>query len=277
MDSSIVKCFICNIDCIGENQYLGINIARTLTMPIASVLLKCLRAIVNVENEFFCTECVKKLEDYDQLIQLTLQIETELYELYRKKSMDSCYLLNTEIISDQNAIIDDEIIQSDDLKLENESDEHLTEVFNETYDEMVIEYLDDFETQSDDVTLTEGKKEVLAVQDDETLNENSPEIKSTTESILTRKKNTRKTKSRIIKSTMKEGSDDFHCQVEQCEFVAETKFELEEHKILAHNDETKRLVCDICGRSYKTKSALCVHIGMHNGLNSHGKSETILI
>lgn len=288
MDTNLVKCFICDVECAVQENRLGLNIARTLTMPMTSVLAKCLRTIVESENEYFCGQCVKKIEDYDQLIQLSLQIETELYELYQKKPLESCYLLDAEIIQDpMNA----GLIQSHELKLENQSiihDEPLDDELNDTYDDMVVEYLEEYETQSDDVDLklhqqkeadnskTENSTEIFI---ETTTKTEEAEIENKEEEQLKTRKKTRvktkaNTKSRIVKhQTMKTNSiepteQELKCQ--NCPYKAKSRLDLEEHKTLKHIDEVNTLICDICGRQYKTKSALCVHLGVHNGRNSHG-------
>lgn len=300
MDSNLVKCFICDVECAVQENHLGSNIARALFMPMTSVLAKCLRTIVEAENEYFCAQCVKKIEDYDQLIQLSSQIETELYELYQKKPSESCYLLDAEVIQDPSMNV--ALIQSDDLKLENQSvlhDEPPGEELTENYDDMVVEYLDEYEAQSDDVDVKIEQKEAEHskvenspnIQIEDTTKpeeaaatkeqpENTEETEDTEQTKQTEKKTRSRTRraaeSRIVKNkTMKTVNDspepteqELKCQ--KCSYAAESRVDLEEHMTLKHIEDVKRLVCDICGRSYKSKSALCVHLGMHNGRNSHG-------
>lgn len=283
MDANSIKCFICDVECLAQENYLGANIARTLTMQMSSVLAKCLRTIVETENEYFCEQCVKKIEDYDQLMQLSLQIETELYELYRKKPSESCYFLDAEIIVEQDPL-NGELMSTQSLKLENASvmnDEPLAE--HDTYDEMVVEYLDDFDAQSDDVNSSTDHKEIEAIK--ELSIEKSPEkILESTVKIEEKEIPTPKLRSKrgtAKKRTNKPNvvqlidfpetiSTDLEIKCQKCSFTANSNLELEEHKTIMHVEEVKKLDCDICGRSYKTKSALCVHLGMHNGRNSHG-------
>lgn len=281
MDTNSIRCFICDVECLAQENYLGVNIARTLTMDMSSVLAKCLRTIVEAENEYFCGHCVKKIEDYDHLIQLSLEIETELYELYRKKPSESCYLLDAEIIVEQDPL-NGELLSTQALKLENSTvinEEPPAE--HETYDEMVVEYLDDFDAQSDDVNSSTEHKEVETIK--ELSIEKDPEKgiesvgKIEGEQILTPKKSKRgivknrsnKAKASQIIDLPEPVEEEIKCQ--KCSFTADSRLELEEHKTIMHVEEVKKLDCDVCGRSYKTKSALCVHLGMHNGRNSHGK------
>lgn len=85
METDLVNCFVCYASCVAKEKYLGSHIARLLTMPLSSLLSKCLQSIVQPDDEFFCGECSRKLEEYDQLVQLSLQIETELYEQFQNK------------------------------------------------------------------------------------------------------------------------------------------------------------------------------------------------
>lgn len=255
---------------------------------MTAMLAKCLRTIVDAENEYFCSECTRKIEEYDQMVQLSLQIETELYELFRRKPTDSCYLLDAEIIDDQDAISDG-LVETENIKLEahaiaekiSDEDNEL----NETYDEMVVEYLDDYETQSDEANLLiPDEKEIKVIKEEEPSSCASDEasqekgIEDTQKVGTIRKVRSKKgggkkqvarKKLTTTAKTAQTTTIDPSCHF--CSFTAKSREELEEHKTLKHFEEIKRLVCDICGRVYKSKSALCVHLGMHNGRSSHGK------
>lgn len=297
---SVFKCFICDVECDAEEKFLGTNIARTLTTPMSTVLAKCLRTIVDTENEYFCSECTRKIEEYDQMVQLSLQIETELYELFRKKPIESCYLLDAEIITDPIAINNvEQIITSDELKLEHVSPQKAAaNDLVESYDEMVVEYLDEYDTQSnngndnddndDDLLHTNDADEMLNNNkevDQLELSENDVEgqvIKAKTPGRRGRKPKrvvgvkkgsamkTKATKKRLEKQPKEEEDDDLACK--ECEFTANSHEELAEHIANEqHNRNGKLLTCDICGRTYKSKSALSVHLAMHNGRSPHGK------
>lgn len=274
MDSNLVaRCFICNVECSAQEKYLGINIARTLTMQITSVLVKCLREIVDVDHDYFCIECVKKMENYDQLVQLSLQIETELYELYRKKTEEPCYLLAAEIIS-ENPTNEERLLQTTELKLENSLECELPSdtIFNETYDdEMVIEYLD--ESDEDELIKEEQKGAVIKEPHENIGTEVENNKKRTASRKVKPKRGSVRSSGRALAAKIKYGKMDEPNEIkcEQCPYVGVSRSDLEEHKTLNHFEQIKKLMCDICGRSYKSKSALCVHIGNHNGRNSHGK------
>lgn len=277
MDLNPTKCFICDVECVAEKKYLGTSIARTLTMPMATVLAKCLRTVVDTDNEYFCGECTRKIEEYDKMVQLTLQIQTELYELYRKKPIESCYLLDAEIISDAD-INNDGIIETHEVKIE--SNEYESE--NEPYDEMVIEYLDEYDAHSEDNgvlveenyefssdKLTDGVTVTTADQENDNKSNNLTEEPS--RKTRTKKKASpkgRNKKKKISELKEEDGDIDLNCKL--CAFTGGSREALEEHKTIEHFEEIKRLTCDICGRTYKSKSALCVHLGMHNGRSAHG-------
>lgn len=295
---SVFKCFICDVECDAEEKFLGTNIARTLTTPMSTVLAKCLRTIVDTENEYFCSECTGKIEEYDQMVQLSLQIETELYELFQKKPLVSCYLLDAEIITDPIAINNGEQkISTAELKLENVSPQKAAaNDSTESYDEMVVEYLDEYDTQSnndnddnDDLLHTDEADEMLnnnKEADQLELSEIDVEgqvIKARSPGRRGRKPKrivgvkkgspikTKATKKRLEKQLKveEEEEDDLNCK--KCDFSANSHEELAEHRANEHrNGKGKLMSCDICGRTYKSKSALSVHLAMHNGHSPHG-------
>lgn len=273
MEATAAKCYICDVECPAEDKFLGTNISRTLTMSMTAMLEKCLRIIVETENEYFCDECAHKIEEYDQLIQLSVQIETELYELFQKKPTEPCYLLDAEIISDSNSI-NNVLIETDEIKQIIKTDEASVEEISEPYDEMVIEYLEEFETQSEGTELLLDQNQVIVdVKEESNIIEIDDKLKIQKHPSPRKAKANDKNRVNKKKGNKMETPEDkeivLNCQ--QCSFVAKTREELEEHKTINHIDEIKRLVCDICGRSYKSRSALCVHLGMHNGRNAHGE------
>lgn len=298
METNISKCFICDVECDAAEKFLGTNIARTLTTPMSTVLAKCLRTIVDTENEYFCSECTRKIEEYDQMVQLSLQIETELYELFRKKPIESCYLLDAEIITDPIAINNDEqIVTSEELKLVHVSPQKAAaNDATESYDEMVIEYLDEYETQSnngnndedeDDLLHTNDADEVInnnKVADQLELSENDVEgqvIKAKTpgrrgrkpKRVVGVKKGSAIKPKAKTKTKTKEPIEEVEVNCKECSFTANSYEEYVEHKANEHSTgRGKLLSCDVCGRSYKSKSALSVHLAMHNGRSPHGNS-----
>lgn len=105
MDSNLAKCFICDVVCVAKCTNQGSYIAQSLTMPLISVLTKCLRTFVEVENEYFCCDCVRKIKEYDNLAKLSLQIEADLYRQFQSKPFRTGFL-DDEFIVDQNEIRD---------------------------------------------------------------------------------------------------------------------------------------------------------------------------
>ncbi|XP_031621758.1 zinc finger protein 239-like isoform X4 [Contarinia nasturtii] len=243
MDSNLAaKCFICNVECCAQNKYLCMNVARTLTMEIKSVLVKCLREIVDVDHEYFCAECMKKIEDYDRLVQLSSQIETELYGLYRKKMEESSYPLDVKIIEDQNAINEERLAQTVELKMEKSSDDLASpDAADDICDNSMV-------VQSDKDKLKEEQKEP-------TINE-THEFNSSTEFEKDQKSD---------KSVAER--DSTHCTTAKMKEDNQLLDDLIEGE-LKHIDEIQRFICDICGRSYKSKSAVRVHLGIHSGQSS---------
>lgn len=87
VEAVVTKCYICDVACVALEKYRGISIARKFVLPMKSLLLKLLRIHVDsVDEEIFCPECSKKIEEYDHILQLTEQIETDILDLFRGKS-----------------------------------------------------------------------------------------------------------------------------------------------------------------------------------------------
>lgn len=288
MDSNAIKCFICDVYCSTDEKYLGTNIARTLTMPMSTVLAKCLRTIVDTENEYFCPECVHKIEEYDQMVQLSLQIETELYELFRKKPIESCYLLDAEIVVERNTIDSGDSMDLNAVKAENNTSDIANENdMNDNYEEMVIEYLDEYESQSDDGELItdERKSPIEQETDQQDTEQRIQQDENDAISNESSKTDEAAEKQTVYKSVKKRGrgrppKKKVTRQLENAEnsldgdknsIFVKTLDELDEHNTTEHSDEDNRLTCDICGKIYKSKSSLCVHLGTHNSRKVHGK------
>lgn len=244
MEAILTKCFICDVACIAHDKYLGINIARTLTMPIGNILDKCLRAQIDVEKECFCAECAKKIEEYDQVVQLSLQIETELYELYHKKASESCYLIDAEVIGDLTKIEHDDPSKSENEDpAKTEYEDSIETETNYQYDGMVVEYLEDTDQHLNESTSSSEHIEDGRCSDDK---EESPPQ---------RRKSKRNPEARVqIEVKI------YKCK--KCHFKTLEYDEFIEHR--AEHETEERFVCDICGRSYKSKSALTTHIGLHS-------------
>lgn len=273
MDSNLVKCFICDVTCVAKSVNFGANIARTLTMPLISVLTKCLRTFVEVENEYFCCECTNKIEEYDNLARLSLQIETELYRQFQNKPFKSSFL-DDELFVDQSEIRD---------FLDNGRNEKITTSSSQTSG---IDLSSKSKPQSNNNDLnSETVNEITTSQKvgedyNPEINENSTEPDSieTLEQCEPNDENEPMEKSIIYDA-------DEERQAEIARFIARIKakkkpgrkckqppptstqtMKLKDWKIPSEGP----LTCDICGRSYKTKGALGVHMVKHSDSNPHG-------
>lgn len=275
MEAILTKCFICDVACVAHDKYLGMNIARTLTMPMANILDKCLRAHIDVDKEIFCVECAKKIEEYDQVVQLSLQIETELYELFHRKVSDgsTCYLLDAEIIADS---------QSDTIESKDKLDDSTEDDASYTYDGMVVEYLEECdphlnepvpspETVELDTVYLEQK---IKSESEATEEPSSSPRRGRTKSKLRPQRQTRAQsqmqaqtthQTKVKKAQNNQANEQTEIKIyscKKCQFKTIDYDEYQEHR--TEHDSSLRFVCDICGRSYKSKSALTTHISMHS-------------
>lgn len=235
MEAVLTKCFICDVACVAHEKYLGINIARTLTLPMSSILDKCLRAQIDVDKEIFCAECAKKIEEYDQVVQLSLQIETELYELFHKKETES-YLVDVEVIGETEKIphkyLVDEINDDDTID-----------------DGMVVEYLDETDSHLNE-SISDHPDDNNQLISESLKSESTTDIDSPSPQQRRSKRHLNSIATNKV----------YKCK--KCDFNTVEYDEYQEHRNEHETDE--RFVCDICGRSYKSKSALTNHIGVHS-------------
>lgn len=259
MEITLTKCFICDAVINTKEKCLGSELARSLELPIASLLEKCLQQLVNeTDEELFCRECTKKIKDYDQLVHLSQQIENDLFELFQRKSLTyyvveeiSCDLDGNENINDEDAIEhsgnDDEGI--DHEYIEEENNEDYSSLVEET--ELQIEYADPSEMES----VTEKVESEPDYQRGERPWKVSRTSRANEENNTVRR---RKKTRRPMKSI----------KCDQCNTKFENKTEYRKHVKAVHSEE-QRLVCDICGQTYKSKAALDIHVGMHKNVSPH--------
>lgn len=172
METNSVNCFVCYASCVTKDAHLGSHIEHLLTMPLSTVLSKCLQSIVNPEDEYFCGDCSRKIEEYDQFVQICLQIETELYEHFqnRMSKIDNNTVENTV----ERVSINEILIQSD-LK-EEESD---TEIHLESHDSQ-SERVEHDETESEKSGDNTQKYDLHNVPSKEKLKKTKKSTKKTT-------------------------------------------------------------------------------------------------
>lgn len=214
----LTKCFVCDVSCVVKSKNLGTNIAHSLNMSLSYILTKCLKTVVEVENEHFCFNCIRKIEEYDRLAQLSLQIENQLFKQFQSKPsiMDVA-----EIIVDQS-VINEPIIDSLGIKVEeNNIDDTIDEINSGNEQKHVL---------ADDRVPANG-------------NEQSGKKDAQKEEIVSNIKVKRIVRTRIKKPP---------------------------NKTSAVQIEAEQVSCDICGRLYKSKGALGVHMVQHSERNPYG-------
>lgn len=210
-----MKCFICDVSCAATEKYLGDSVARILTMPLTAVLAKCLRVVANIDSKYFCTKCTNKIEEYDQLVRRSRQIETDLYELFRSKSM-KCEFEEAVIIMDRDKI---------------------NEVLIQTTEEIKRERL------PGDINFVTTRKQ-KELKDDKM---NAAKVKKS------HQVRTPKQKTEVEKMDLKIRKNDLRPITKKPHY------------------KTEIVSCDICGKTYKSKGALGVHLVQHGARSPHGK------
>lgn len=314
VETVVTKCYICDVACVALEKYRGISIARKVVLPMKSLLLKLLRVVVeSFDEEIYCPECSKKIEEYDHILQLTEQIETELYTAFRRKCDGPDWMKKSLSTDNAEDSLDQKLFQQ---QLEADDGQQI-----------IVEYLDDYYTgddrseQGDDdrnidrltkttdleisALLAENEENVAHEESDEKVSShenNSTEEAATSESSEKSKKQrskrkqdlkspsstvqkqspvsqTRTTQRRsnrtrtrtpatstvtVVKSTVK--SNDDECEENSDE--NDTDPDCDKNPSYT-TTEDNQFTCEICGKVYKSKSAIKIHLNTHSRTNLH--------
>lgn len=236
MATNLCKCFICDTLCVAVDKNRGVNIASILTMPLSDVLEKCLRIVTDVQHEYFCIACTQKIEEYDRLMWQSRRIEKELHEHFRNKSF--------EVVDDQRPIISNGIIFDRDR---------------------VNEVLIDMATDGfNDVDVDRKPNIELLHLNEEPTNGNDGETRGESQSNENRRIKTRshnqQFNSREVSETLKSNEiDDDNSTNEMAKPLGGKR-----------KKKSQNVSCDYCGRTYRSKCALSVHIVKHIDKNPYG-------
>lgn len=277
METNLAKCFICNIDCDAKCTNQGLYIAQTLTMPLISVLTKCLRTFVEVESEYFCCECVRKIVDYDNLAKLSLDIETDLYRQYQNKPFRSNFL-DDEFIVDQNEIRDkmnDFFDFKQSLKLRNINNTKTTStgVVDEIDLTISTNDLDEDEDEDDDEEELNETDDIVAVEDLNRVLQNIeaiPVVIDQSESNVHVNEDEEEEFSDAIEENVQSADDQQINSTKKRKIKKVRKRKRNNNN--NNNTQSTRVSCDICGRTYLSKGALGTHMVKHSDQNPHGNT-----
>lgn len=294
MDSNLAKCFICDMSCDAKCTNQGLYIAQTLTMPLISVLTKCLRTFVEVENEYFCCECVRKIAEYDKLAKLSLDIEADLYRQYQNKPFRSGFL-DDEFIGDQNEIrdkISDFFNFKSNLKLRNNSTKTTT-VIDEidlttspsevaADDEQQPEPEQELNETADDVVADEDLNFIKQIEQNEQRDQSGESDQSEYEDEEFSENSEPKSKDDENDGQSNDAAEENveSASDEQTNIVKKRKTKRgrkrrQTNKNSNNNNnniqsgDPTRISCKICGRTYKSKGALGTHMVKHSDNNPH--------
>lgn len=257
MEISLVKCFICDGNIDSKGNFSGASLDSTIDASLTAVLEKCLQLeLVGIDEEIFCAKCVEKIQSYDQLIRLSRDIESELFECYKYKSINSYYIV--EELGDAQSLFDE--AESDPHHEENEENEedeesepHIIELSdgdsqsaNEKNIELEIEYLSPVQAKTDKrkVVKKRGRRKKGAL-------------------VHARKRGSAMGKGKDKRATK---FDKFKCG--ECKKMFSDLVEHNSHVEAIHGNK-KHYECVDCGQLYTTKSALTIHVGLHKGISPH--------
>lgn len=260
-DSNLPKCFICDGIVPSKDECVGAAVGQTVMLSVARILEMCLQHLfTEIDNEFFCPDCIQKIQHYDQLVQLSKQIEGELFEVYQRKSLNNYFIVDDTYDDDgtidMNAaeeVVLDEATDAEDDPLTKRIGSKCAEEVMEEDDEndfvATVETMKNVKLEIEHVLLIEGKYSTRSQRN--RMKKESEEVKPP-----------QRTPTRTAKSKR-----EYKCPT--CKAPCRNRSDRSNHIKTAHGGEKCELVCDVCGQSYKSKRALDIHVDMHKGISPH--------
>lgn len=262
-DTNLPKCFICDGMIPSKDECVGTVVAQTVMFPIAKILEMCLQHLfTEIDCEFFCPACIQKIQHYDQLAQLSKQIESELFEAYQRKSLNNYFIVEDtydddeaiEMHAAEEVIFDDASDAEDDpmAKRIGKGAEETLDDDDGTDFEATVQPTHNVKLEIEHVPPTGGGKYSTRSQRTRAKKEDADEGKPAKRKPL----KTSKFKKREYKCPM-------------CKAPCRNRADRSNHIKTEHGGEKCDLVCDICGQLYKSKRALDIHVDMHKGISPH--------
>lgn len=264
-DTILPKCFICDGTIPSKDECMGTAVAQTVMLSVAKILELCLQHLfAEIDNEFFCPDCIQKIQHYDQLVQLSKQIESELFEAYQRKSLNNYFIV-------EDTYDDDETIEmnaAEDVILDDSTDaeaETITTTRIGKCDEEVQlpeeDGTTDFETAGQQLSNNVKLEIEHVLPSDGKYSTRSQRSRTKKEPEVV--KPTKRNPTKTPKLTKRE----YKCPV--CKAPCRNRSDRSNHIKTVHGEEKCELVCDICGQSYRSKRALDIHVDMHKGISPH--------
>lgn len=266
MEECLQKCFICDADIQSNEKCIGTHWSKSIILPISKILEKCIQQLFDeADEQYFCFECIKRMQEYDQLVQLSQQIENDLFDAYQRKSLNNYFIVDDEPDYEQDTRTENiaELSGGDGVDDEtdydkicaNDIDDCMNKIDNNSMDtknvELIIEYVPQVTTPP-----TANR---YVVQE---LRKRGRPKKGANEEL----KNVNNHKENRSQRLRKLPTNNLNC--ERCDISFRNKIEQREHNKTMHANK-QWLVCDICGQRYKSKGALDIHVGMHKGVSPH--------
>lgn len=258
--TDLPKCFICDGVVATSKKCRSAAVAQTLTLSMTKILEACLQHLfADIDNESFCGECIQRIQQYDELVQLSKQIESELFEAYQRKSLNNYFIV-------EDAYNDDAAIEmhAEEVMI----DEYIDANEDDIGKEIGIDDDKPFVVDDGNAFATENVKlEIEHVLPNEVkYRTRSHSVRRKTGPELDADAQVKSTPEKAAK-TAKTTKREYKCPV--CKAPCRNRSDRTNHIKLVHGGEKVEMVCDICGQSYKSKKALEIHIGMHRGFSPH--------
>ncbi|XP_037039377.1 zinc finger protein 33A-like [Bradysia coprophila] len=238
------KCCICDNSVESENSNIFEVVSGHSQTPVHLFMEKFLghslssRTETNFSNQL-CQHCIDKFNEYDLAVVTAQKVSNEMLERYNA-TITKYDEFKLEVVEQDNCVEFDQLSGYDDgvivIKGENA----------EGYDDytFMADNLDRMEKTNVARKRTRKKLKVERLQEDD----GSEHWGS-------------------VEVVEKKCQRLFKCQ--ECKIEFEDKSQYREH-IRSHDMGSKEMhVCDVCGQTYKSKTALAIHVDLHKGVSPH--------
>lgn len=257
-DKNLPKCFVCDGIVTSKDECQAMTVSQTVMLSIEKILEMCLQHLfAEIDNEFFCPDCIQKIQQYDHLVQLSKQVESELFEAYQRKSLNNYFIVEEAYDDDEtidmNSTEEVVLVETIATRLEKceQEDVQVLEEDDATEYETIDQPTKNVKLEIEHVLPREGKYSTRSLHNPTKME--SEDVKPTIKRKPTR--------------TPKLMKREYKCPV--CKAPCRNRSDRSNHIKTVHGEEKCELVCDICGQTYRSKRALDIHVDMHKGISPH--------
>lgn len=237
MEVSLQNCYICDSSVESELNNIFEVLSGHSQTPVHLFLEKFVGHSLSSRpnfSDFLCQQCVDKFNEYDLAVLTAQRVQHEVLESFIATT-NKYEEFKLESMEQDDSVGFDQSNESGVIVIKGESQNDCS-------------YLDDEYMHSTKVNVDKKhvrKKKIIVecVEDDGNVDWG------------------------MMQTVEKKCKRLYKCQ--ECKIEFEDKAQYREH-IRSHDMGKKEMhVCDICGQTYKSKTALDIHVGLHKGVSPH--------